>query len=164
MVSLDALRVVPIFAGLGEDDLEKIIPLCHEEVHGDETKLFDEGSQARVLYVIEEGKVAIEVDFHVSRGMSPHPITVTEARANEIFGWSALVSPHHMTASARCMGRTKLIAIDGPKLNELLEQDPRLGLTVMRNVAQLIRARLLSTRASLVSKEGLDLLYHLYSY
>jgi hypothetical protein len=67
----------------------------------------------------------------------------------EIFGWSALVPPHRLTASARCQGKADVITINGKELLELLEKGGRSGYVVMKNLSALISSRLALTTIAL---------------
>ena len=75
--------------------------------------------------------------------------TVYTVGKGEIFGWSALVPPHRLTASARCQGKADVIMINGKELMEFLEKDRRIGYVVMKNLSALISSRLASTTIAL---------------
>jgi CRP-like cAMP-binding protein len=75
--------------------------------------------------------------------------TVYTVGKGEIFGWSALVPPHRLTASARCEGKADVMMINGKELTEFLEKDKHIGYVVMKNLSALISSRLASTTIAL---------------
>jgi hypothetical protein len=59
-----------------------------------------------------------------------------------------------------CLGEVKVLAIDGADLMNLLEEDLRLGLTVMKEVAEINSSRLRNTRSQLHSARTEGLITH----
>jgi CRP-like cAMP-binding protein len=50
--------------------------------------------------------------------------------------------PNYYTASAICQEDSRLLSFDGAAFNRLLEQNPALGLVIMRRIAEVISQRL----------------------
>jgi len=63
--------------------------------------------------------------------------------------------PNYYTASALCLEDSSLLAFEGQAFNRLLEDNPALGLIVMRRIAQVISQRLRTIQGSVIK-----LLYH----
>jgi CRP/FNR family transcriptional regulator len=55
----DVLMALPIFAGLGDRDWDKIIDLFSERQYGKDEYVFLEGEAPEALYVIKSGKVKV---------------------------------------------------------------------------------------------------------
>ena len=107
---------------LTEEELEKVAELGREEVYEAGEILFTEGSTAKDLYVVEEGRVALDMDLSVYSGAARYG-TVDVMTKGHTFGWSALRgSP--LTMTARALERVKVIAIDGDSLYSLFDEDP----------------------------------------
>ena len=79
-----------------------------------------------------------------------------------MFGWSALIKPHIFTGSAQAVDRCKVITIEGTKLRELMDSDPRVGYEIMCRLSEIIASTLDSARQMLVSERGLALLSQIY--
>jgi CRP-like cAMP-binding protein len=141
MVTVDALRACPLFSELEEEALQKIIPLCREERYPKGALIFTAGEEADTLYLLERGEVRLRYEI------CPQPdacenTTIPVETAGTVIGWSALVKPRRLTASAHCLSNVRLIAIDGQALNSLLEQDSHIGFVVMKALAEVISERL----------------------
>jgi CRP-like cAMP-binding protein len=135
MISTDNLKGFSLFGGLGEAELAEIAKLSRERTYEDGAVIFT------------TGKVDIQIEFKIY----DYEImaTVYTVGKGEIFGWSALVPPHRLTASARCQGKADIIMISGKELMEFLEKDRGVGYVVMKNLSALISSRLASTTIAL---------------
>mgnify|MGYP005839038079 CR=1 FL=1 len=147
MVSTEILKSFSLFRGLTQKELAKIAGLCRERTYEDGSVIFTIGGSAIDAYLLKNGKVDIQIEFKIY----DYEIitTVYTVGKGEIFGWSALVPPHRLTASARCEGKTDVIMINGKELMELLEKDRQVGYVVMKNLSALISSRLASTTIAL---------------
>ena len=147
MVSTGILKGFSLFGGLGEAELAEIAKLCRERTYEDGSVIFTIGGSATDVYLLRTGKVDIQIEFKIY----DYEImaTVYTVGKGEIFGWSALVPPHRLTASARCEGKADVIMINGKGLMEFLEKDRRIGYVVMKNLSALISSRLASTTIAL---------------
>lgn len=147
MVSVEVLNKVDLFKGLNNEELEKIARICQEHTFEEGQLCVSEGSKAADLYILQKGKVAIELEIRYSgRRVKAAIATLGPGR---IFGWSALVEPHILTASASCEEKAKVIAIKGADLLDLFQKDNHIGYVVMKNLAAVIGLRLTRTRQRL---------------
>ncbi|NIT78050.1 MAG: cyclic nucleotide-binding domain-containing protein, partial [Thermoplasmata archaeon] len=149
MVPSQLLQKFELFQGLTEEGLEEVAAICREENHEAGTILFREGDTARDLFVVVEGEVALEMGVELWTGAMPQPMRMEVATGGEVIGWSALVGPHILTRTARCLRQSKLIAVPGDELRRLLDRHPRIGHQVFDRIAQLIGSRLWDTRNKL---------------
>ena len=149
--NFQALSKCPFFEGLTDNELERIAVLCHEEVYEAGTTIFEEGDAADYLYIVEEGKVALEMQLELRPYASPKKTTIEVATKCEAFGWSALVEPHTLTLSAKCTERAKIIVIKGSDLLDLFDSEPLIGHRVLGRVTQVVASRLKDTRQKLTS-------------
>ena len=147
MISTEILKSFGLFSGLGQSELAGIAKLCRERTYESGSVIFTIGGSATDVYLLETGKVDIQIEFkiHDYEVMT----TVYTVGKGEIFGWSALVPPHRLTASARCEGKADVIMINGKELMEFLEKDRHIGYVVMKNLSALISSRLASTTIAL---------------
>ena len=147
MVATEILRGFSLFGGLGETELAGVAKLCRERTHENGSVIFTIGGSATDVYLLKAGKVEIQIEFKIYE-QEVRTTVYTEGKG-EIFGWSALVPPHRLTASARCQGKADVIMINGKELLEVLEKDKRIGYAVMKNLSTLISSRLASTTIAL---------------
>ena len=69
------------------------------------TTVFREGDRDSFLYVVEEGRVAIEIAVP-GRGR----VVILTVGPGEVFGWSSIFAGRHKTASARTIEPAKALA------------------------------------------------------
>jgi CRP-like cAMP-binding protein len=137
MVAIERLRQVQVFSDLADEDLQQIAALGQERKMADGDWCFEAGAPATDRFWDSEGYLTIEM-----------------IEPNHIFGWSALVPPHEMTLSARCVGPCTVLQLPGDGLLALFECDPEMGYRVMTNLARVIGSRLRVTRQKLILELG----------
>lgn len=147
MISNEGLKVSSLFQDLEDVYLSKIAKLCQEEIYQVQDLIVKEGEEAKKVYVLIEGSIAIQI--HLKKYQ--YFIVGTIDKKGELFGWSALVEPKCYSASVKCLEKTKVLSINGEELEKLFEDDPALGLTFMRKIASLIDHRLVTMRNRLIS-------------
>jgi len=84
--------------------------------------IFREADSSNYLYVVESGRVAIQIDIP-SKGYH----TILTTGPGEVFRWSALVGPRIATATAQAREETEVIGFEGEALANLCREDPALG-------------------------------------
>jgi len=141
-----------LFERLDSNELDKIIGFCSEEVYEAGETIFKEGEIGDKLYVIEQGKVVLDMTIHLGTG-SGRQGTIDVITEGQSFGWWGGESYVH-TMSARCVEKSKVIAIGGPRLWQLLEDDHDTGYAIIKRLVGVVSSRLLSTR---------DMLAHILS-
>jgi len=142
-----------LFEGLTEDELEKITRLSREEVYEPGTTIFVEGAAATDLYCVEEGKVVLEMTIRLGPG-SGRKGAIDVITKGQAFGWSAIAESLTLTMSARCLEKTKVIALDAKGLWQLFDEDSRIGHKVMQRLVGVASSRLRHSR---------DMLAHILS-
>ncbi|MBA7617290.1 Adaptive-response sensory-kinase SasA [subsurface metagenome] len=142
------LATSQLFERLTDEELDKITGLCSEEVYEAGSTLFREGEVGNRLYIVEEGRVVLEMAIRLGPG-SGRQGTIAVITKGQGFGWWGGES-YIYTMSARCVDETKVIALDGVKLWRLLEEDYRVGYKVMKRLVGMVTSRLLRARDTLV--------------
>lgn len=165
MAKLDIIRENYLFRELSPAQLEKVATTSQEKAYEAGQFIFKEGDQAKSLYILEDGKVLLEMRIAPYPQRAPSPSAVIDVVGKgETFGWSALVPPHIFTLSASTAEKCRVIIIDGGKLTELMDADPVMGYEVVKRLAKIISNRLKRSREMLMSERGLALLSQAYSY
>ena len=142
------MKTSDMFGGLSEEVLSKIAALCYEETCQAGETICTEGDIAEKLYIVEEGKVALDINLSTRPG-SVRRGTVEIILPGRAFGCSALLSSHRHTMSSRAISATKVITIDGEALRSLLDQEPQICSSVMKQLVDHFRNRRDSTRINL---------------
>ena len=114
--------------------------------------MFSAGENAEELFVIQEGRVAVQMTLPRNGGQPGRRITVDVVTKNEIGGWSALVEPYKYTFTAVCLQKTGVLSITGVRLRAFLRENPQIGYEVMRGLTKVIAAGLNDTRQVLISE------------
>jgi CRP/FNR family transcriptional regulator len=139
MTNVYVLQQVDIFEELSADQLKLIDNISREKVYNQGEVIFEENSPSREFYIILDGEVEIQVDPDTigdSRRDDYQPTTIAILRRGQSFGEVAIVDPGVRSASARCGSEScKLIVIGRKDFVKLLEDDCKMGYTVMRNFA-----------------------------
>ncbi|MEX2161367.1 MAG: cyclic nucleotide-binding domain-containing protein [Anaerolineales bacterium] len=143
---LDIFHVIPWFQQLSEDHIGLLADFSHLVEIPQGKDLFKEGDKEDFLYVVVNGRIAIEIMFP-GRGR----VSIYTAEPMDVVGWSS-VTPvvRQRTASARAVLDSRLIAMDAGALRRLCEGDCALGCVVMRRIANVVAQRLLVTRLQLL--------------
>ena len=152
MPSKRVLRECPVFEPLSEADLNKIAGFTESKTYEAGATIFSQGSPASELYVLEKGKVALQMQLPTSQNNLAKRVTVDIVTRNDLFGWSAAVGRRVFSLTAICLEPTTVAAIDGLKLKSLLQQDTHIGYYVLSRLIEVAASRLDETRQVLVSE------------
>lgn len=139
MITPNELSQSPFFAGLPEDYLARFAALAEEITCSAGDALFREGEEASRLYLLISGKVNIQVQPTSLQ----QPLTIVSLGTfGQLVGWSGFMPPNYYTATAVCQEDSRLLTFDGTVFNRIIEENPALGLIVMRRIAGVISQRL----------------------
>lgn len=150
MSIMQTLRESKLFAGVGEEHLQALVPAFRRIDVEKESIVLKEGEPARYVYLVEEGRVILHVNLERPDGSSTGPTTFASITPGEAFGWSALVEPRLNTLSASAAERSSLIRVEEAALREMFSSDPAMGYVVMSNIAEILTERLTGAREALV--------------
>jgi CRP-like cAMP-binding protein len=133
VLKIDRLKKVDILEGLAEEELQSIAQYFEEENVNAGVTLCEEGTDADRLYVLEQGTVSIS-----SKKGRQYDIDIP----GKIVGWSFLVPPFLYTASAVAKTPSKVLVIKSPDFYYVIHKEPKMGMKVINNLAQVIASRL----------------------
>jgi signal transduction histidine kinase len=153
----DALRSSEIFRGMTDEELDKLTPLCQEELYEAGAVMFCEGAQCNFVQTLKSGKVALETELAISR-RGAERATIDVLSQGSSFCWSALMEPHILTSSGRCLEKTEILALDGEKLKALLDENPQMGCKVANNLVKVVASRLQHTKHTM--EHILSVIFH----
>jgi CRP/FNR family cyclic AMP-dependent transcriptional regulator len=143
---VNALQAIPWFQVMDENHFNKLVSIAKIFTFEPGQVIFREGDKEDYLYVVIEGRVAIEISVP-GRGR----MRILTADAMEVVGWSS-VTPvvRQRTAGARAVLPSRLVAFDAIELRKLCDEDHDFGYIVMRRLANVVASRLMTTRLQLL--------------
>ncbi len=152
MISPELLRRYPFFGFLNDLQLKAIAMIAEEQAIGQGTVVVREGDRADALYFLMNG--GMDLFYTISEEFKPETAKeyfIEEINPGEIFGISALIEPHVLTASARASADSHLIRIQGDALLALFIEDCELGYNFMHQIAKTAMERLHAARLQLAA-------------
>jgi len=146
---LSLLNSHKFLAGVPADDVETIAAAARIIDLQAGVTLFREGEPSEEVYLVEQGNVALEI---CAPGVGCKRImTVGD---DELLGWSPLLGVSALTATARTIGASRVIAINAEKLLAICDEHPRVGFMFMQRIARALARRLNATRLQLMDVFG----------
>ncbi len=142
---LKAIQSMEFARDLEPQHLEKLTFIATEMTFSKGQTIFHEGDVAEVVYLIQEGRVAVQLDVP-----SCGPVTTYTVGPGELLGWSSMFPGRRRTAGACAVEPTWAIAINAKQLCEACQADHDLGCPVMWHAAEVISERLGATRQELL--------------
>jgi CRP-like cAMP-binding protein len=121
-----------------------------ERTYDADEPIFEEGQPGAALFLILNGKVAIEI----CRETSTTRLAVLERGA--FFGEMALLDDSPRSANARAVERTRALALYRNDLNGLMHRHARTACQIYRSLAAMIGDRLRSTNELVQMKISAD--------
>jgi len=154
MIPIQLLRKVSIFEGLTDSQLERIAEICTEETHPAGSLIMEDAEPAERLYVLREGRVALEMRVRVWPEQRVRQLRVETLNAGQPFGLSALTNSEAWTMSARALDTCRSITMGALDLRRLMDSDPLMGSQINAGLANVLAERLRYTRLSLTEFLG----------
>jgi CRP/FNR family transcriptional regulator, cyclic AMP receptor protein len=139
------LRHLAFTRGFASEQLDRLAELSAPVQWEPDAVIFREGEVGKALYLVEEGRVAIEL-LLPGRGRT----TILTVGRGQVFGWSSVFYERPKTTSARAVVATTALALDAPRLRGLCDADPQLGYVVTGRLLETVSERLKATRIQLL--------------
>lgn len=134
------------FQALEPAHFEKLLAIAGIAGWKEGQTIFTEGELHDRIYLILEGRVALEKSIP-GRGR----VTILTLGPSEIFGWSAVVPViGTRMATARVVKTTQVVSFDSAALRQVCDEDHDLGYLVYRRLTNIIAGRLSATRLQLL--------------
>jgi CRP-like cAMP-binding protein len=144
------LKTVPFFDELSNRQLKSVSDIMFERTYETDESIFEEGQPGAALFLILDGKVAIEI----YRETSTTRLAVLERGA--FFGEMALLDETPRSANARALELTRTLALYRNDLNGLVQRDAKTACQIYRSLASMIGDRLRSTNELVQMKTRAD--------
>ena len=144
------LKTVPFFDRLSNRQLKSVSGIMFERTYETDESIFEEGQPGAALFLILDGKVAVEI----YREAGTTCLAVLETGA--FFGEMALLDDTPRSATARALERTRTLALYRNDLNGLVYRHPRTACRIYRSLAGMIGDRLRLTNELVQMKISAD--------
>ena len=155
----------PFFSDVSEERLAEIASFSLVQNYEKGTTVFQSNEPARNLYCLVQGDIRLSILFkekiitrdikyeeyiHTNVEILEKPIVIEKITDLDIFGWSAMVEPERMTATAQCETDCDIILIPASELKRMFDNDPKLGYLLSARISSIIAKRLNSRTENLV--------------
>jgi CRP/FNR family cyclic AMP-dependent transcriptional regulator len=121
----ESIAMAPILEGLSSEQLEYIAAGADELTVAAGTLVLAQGEAAERFFLIRDGSMVLELESPGSGA-----VRLLTLHEGDVVGWSWLFAPYLWETDGRAVTDCRLIAIDGVRLRERFEADPRLGYAV----------------------------------
>jgi CRP-like cAMP-binding protein len=143
MVSAEWLKRTELFDTLGESQLNAVLSSSTVKSYSQGETIFQQGEDAKKLYVLIHGEVDLTVKAQEEIGFMTSKIE----REGAVFGTPSLMEPFRYNVTARCLRATEVLTIEADHIRKKIEEDPKLGVEIMRKLASLYFNRLNELRS-----------------
>lgn len=137
-VSRDELDSIPLFRGLTDTQLDKILALC-QPVAVEGNVLFDAGDIAEAFYLLTHGEVILMQEGVETYRL--HPVV--------IIGELGAIGGLQRTSRALLTPGTELWQVQSRALSDLFEEDKALGLRFQQNLLEIVSDKVLRDQVRL---------------
>ncbi len=155
----DLLGQVPVFGGLGPDDLALIAEVSHPRRFGPGEVVVRDGDHSNTCYVVRSGH---------ARAVREHPdgrqIALATFGPGDIFGELAMFDDEKRSATVESIDALETLAILGPDMRRLMLRRPQLAVALAVTLARRLRAtneRLASQSFQTVQSRVATVIYQL---
>jgi len=136
----EPLATVPIFAGLGRKDLNKLSRIAHRRTYAPQEVVFKEEEPGAAMYIIERGSVDV-----VEKTLDGAEFLLAHLEAGEFFGELSMLDGCPRSASAVAAEESDIIGFCWSEMHQLIRRNPALGVKVLLELARATSLRLRHT-------------------
>jgi CRP-like cAMP-binding protein len=136
---LPVLRTIPIFEGLGFNDLKKIELIVHKRTFMPNEIIFYERQPGAGMYIIKRGLIKL------TKMVNEERVKISELKDGEFFGEMSLLDDYPRSAEATAVEKTEALGIFRPDLFDLIESNPKLGYKILLRLSKRLASRLRET-------------------
>ena len=155
-MAIKTLKQCPVFASLSNAELEKVAALTLPRQYEAGATIFKGIRQYEELLLIEEGRVALQIDIMLTSPQTTKRVTVDMVDGNELLGWSAFIEPDVYILTAVCLKNTKALAINSANFRALMQEDCHIGYEFLNGLIKVVNSRLHETIRVLVSERNFE--------
>lgn len=143
-------KAIKLLTALPPPQRERMMALAREVSFPEDARIFESGERADRFWVIRSGAVSL-----TQRVTSVQQVTVASLGVGDLLGWSWLFPPYEWDFGAEAFSPVRAYEFDASSVLALCEEDPRLGIVLVRSVAEILAHRLETTRGRLMDHYAL---------
>jgi CRP-like cAMP-binding protein len=139
--TLALLRAQPLLRDLAEDHLSRLADIAATAGFDEGDFLLREGGEARALFLLSRGRVALEVHLP-DRG----PVRMETLGPGDALGLSWMFPPYRWQLDARAVEAGLALVLDAAALRDAMDKDPAFGYAVTKPLLAEVYTRLKRVR------------------
>jgi len=138
MVSAEWLKKTELFETLTGSQLNDLLSQFLIKSYPEGDTIFLQGEEATHLYILINGSVDLtvraqeKIDFMTSK----------IEKDGAVFGTASLMEPFRYNVSAICLKPSEVLVLDANLLKKRMEEDPKMGIEIMKRLASIYFNRL----------------------
>ncbi|MDQ0681631.1 CRP-like cAMP-binding protein [Streptomyces achromogenes] len=142
-------RATKLLTALPPPQRQRLMTLAREVSFPEDARIFEAGGTADRFWILRSGAVSL-----VQQVTSLRRVTVAGLGSGDLLGWSWLFPPYRWDFGAEAFSPVRAYEFEAQPVLKLCEEDPALGLTLVRIVAEILAHRLEMTRGKLMEQYG----------
>ncbi|MFE0810415.1 cyclic nucleotide-binding domain-containing protein [Streptomyces sp. NPDC058794] len=143
-------KAIKLLTALPQPQRARLTALAREVSFAEDARIFEAGGRADRFWVIRSGAVSL------TQEVTPvQRVTVASLGAGDLLGWSWLFPPYEWDFGAEAFSPVRAYEFDAASVLRLCEEDPQLGVVLVRSVAEILAHRLETTRGRLMEHYAL---------
>ena len=143
MVSAEWLKKTELFGNLNESHLNTVLSRSSVESFPEGKTIFRQGEEAIRLYILIEGTIDLTVKTQEQIDLMTSKIE----KEGSALGIPSLIEPFRYNVTATCLKPTKVLMIEADHLMKKMEEDPKMGMEIMKKLASIYFNRLNEMRS-----------------
>lgn len=147
MLSREFLKRVELFQELDEDQLDMILNNSSIRSFSPGETIFNQGEKADYLYVLIEGSIDLSVKSKEDIGFMTSKID----KEGSIFGTPSLMEYPYYNVTATSIRYTKALAVEARYLRKIIDENPEIGIKIMKRLSTIYFNRLNELRSGILS-------------
>ncbi|MFF3378693.1 cyclic nucleotide-binding domain-containing protein [Streptomyces sp. NPDC002680] len=143
-------KATKLLSALPPPRRERLLALATEVSFAEDHTIFEAGGTADRFWVVRSGAVSL-----VQQVTPVQRVTVASLGAGDLLGWSWLFPPHQWDFGAEAFSPVRAYEFDAEAVLRLCDEEPALGLQLVRIIAEILAYRLELTRGKLMDHYSL---------
>jgi CRP-like cAMP-binding protein len=148
MESFKELRMLPLFSGIPEETLSSIATMLKEERFPAGHLVIKEGDPADFFYILRSGEMEVRKTIHRDSGKHK---TLAILEEGDVFGEMAIFGEEVRAADVVTVKDSLLWRVDFKDFSHLLNNDPKIGLHLLKAMIVVLISRLKATNQELAT-------------
>ena len=136
MITRDDLKQILMLGYLTDEMLDKLTPITDLLRFEQEEFIFRQGDKSGRLYMLQKGKVLLELE--VTDNIT---VSVSAIKPGQTFGWSAMLDQETYSVNALCSEPCEVLSIREEKLKAIFDKDHSMGYIMSQRLLVIMKKR-----------------------